>query len=103
MDENIYKIILADGTTIENLRLNGNNFITRTMIDPAIFSGNCSPLVISDGTSEEVHSDMELVQVTESDSGDYWFVLRDISEEELSKIKMQSDIEYVAMMTGVEL
>lgn len=103
MDEKIYTITLADGTSIENLRLNGNNFIARTMIDPTIFVGNCSPVVISDGTNEEVHSDMELVQVTESDSGDYWFVLRDISEEELSKIKMQSDIEYVAMMTGVEL
>lgn len=103
MDEKIYTIILADGTSIENLRLNGNNFIARTMIDPAIFAENCSPVTISDGTNEEVHSDMELVQVTKSDSGDYWFVLRDISEEELSKIKMQSDIEYVAMMTGVEL
>lgn len=103
MDEKIYTIILADGTSIENLKLNGNNFISRTMIDSAIFADNCSPVTISDGNNEEAHSDMELVQVTRSESGDYWFVLRDISEEELSKIKMQSDIEYVAMMTGVEL
>lgn len=103
MDDKTYKIILADGTSIENLKLNGNNFIAKTMIDPEIFAGNCSPVIISDGTDEEVHSHMELVQVTEEESSDYWFVLRDISEEELSKIKMQSGIEYVAMMTGVEL
>lgn len=102
-DEKTYKITLADGTSIENLKLNGNNFIARIMIDPEIFTENCSPVVISDGTDEEIHSHMELVQVTEGESGDYWFVLRDISEEELSKIKTQSDIEYVAMMTGVEL
>lgn len=102
-DETIYKITLADGTSIENLKLNGNNFVSKVIIDPEIFEGNCSPVVISDGTYEEIHSHMELVQVTKEEAGDCWFVLRDISEEELSKIKMQSDIEYVAMMTGVEL
>ena len=34
---------------------------------------------------------------------EYWFVLRDISKAEMEKIKMQSDIEYIAMMAGVEL
>jgi hypothetical protein len=46
---------------------------------------------------------MELVQVTEPVEGEYWFVLREVSEDELVRIKMQSDIEYVAMMSGVEL
>ena len=45
---------------------------------------------------------MELVQITEM-GDDYWFVLRDISKAEMEKIKMQSDIEYIAMMAGVEL
>lgn len=45
---------------------------------------------------------MELVQITEN-NGEYWFILRDISAAELEQLKMQSDIEYVAMMTGVEL
>lgn len=102
MDEKIYKIVLADGTEIENLALNGNNFISKTAIQSALFEGNCSPVIISDGTHDEQHDVMELVQITEM-NGEYWFVLRDVPEEELSKIKMQSDIEYVAMMTGVEL
>lgn len=33
----------------------------------------------------------------------YWFVLRDISEEEFARTKMQSDIAYIAMMSNVEL
>ena len=103
MEEKVYKITLADGTVIDNLTLNGNNFISKKPLDESVFAENCHPVVINDGTSDEVHADMELVQIVHVDAGDYWFVLRDVSAEELSKIKLQSDLEYVAMMTGVEL
>lgn len=102
MNEKTYRITLADGTVIENLKLNGNNYISETPIVPAVFHGNCSPVVIGDGIINVTHDDMELVQLTESE-GSYWFILRDIPAEELEKIKMQSDIEYVAMMAGIEL
>ena len=46
---------------------------------------------------------MELVQIVEQIPGEYWFVLRDISEEEFTRTKMQSDIAYIAMMSNVEL
>lgn len=97
-----YTITLADGTVLDNLKLNGNNFISNTAINADIFDVNCSPVVISDGTHDEIHDNMELVQITELD-GKYWFVLRDFSADELAQIKMRSDIEYVAMMVDVEL
>ena len=59
-------------------------------------------MVISDGETEETHDNMKLVQITQAD-GEYWFVLLDIPETELRRLKMQSDLEYLAMMTGVEL
>lgn len=102
MDEKIYVIILADGTEIKDLRINGNNFISREPIDALIFEGNCSPVTITDGENEEIHENMELVQITLVGEY-YWFVLRDLSAAELEKIKMQSDIEYVAMMAGIEI
>ena len=102
MDEKTYKITLSDGTVINNLSLNGNNFISKTSVTKKMFTDNCSPVTINDGTMDEVHNNMALVQVSEV-NGEYWFVLRDISLEELSRIKMQSDIEYVAMMSGIEL
>lgn len=102
MDEKIYEIILADGTVIENLRLNGNNYISSVVISSSVFTNNCSPVVISDGLNNETHDNMELVQVTEV-NGECWFVLRDISAIELKQLKLQSDIEYVAMMSGIEL
>lgn len=102
MDNKIYAIILADGTEIKNLRMNGNNFISDVPVDAEVFEGSCSPVIISADGNNEVHENMELVQVTPV-GGEYWFVLRDLTESELEKIKMQSDIEYVAMMADVEI
>ena len=98
MDDKIYKITLADGTVINNLKLNGNNFISSTEIEESIFDGNLLTVTIKD----EIHTNMELVQISKVGSS-YWFVLRDIPETELAFIKMQSDIEYVAMMSEIEL
>lgn len=103
MDEKIYKITLTDGTVIENLKMNGNNFISLLPVTEDMFLYNCSHVVINDGENDVLHDNMELVQITEPETGVYWFVLRDISEQELAQIKMQSDIEYIAMMSGVEL
>lgn len=102
MDEKTYTITLSDGTVIENLRLNGNNFVSDTEIIADIFTDNCSPVTINDGEVDDIHENMDLVQVT-SVGDDWWFVLRDLTAEELSKIKIQSDIEYIAMMTGIEM
>lgn len=103
MEEKTYKITLSDGTEIANLKLNGNNYISLEKIDESVFNGTCSPVIISDGETEMIHPNMELVQIVEQFEGEYWIVLRDISDEEIANIKMLSDIEYIAMMTNVEL
>jgi hypothetical protein len=97
-----YTITLADGTVLDNLKLNGDNFISNTAINADIFDENCYTVIISDGVNSETYN-MELVQITEQEPGKYWFVLRELSASELARIKMQSDIEYVAMMAGIEL
>ena len=55
MDEKIYSVTLADGSTIDNLTLNGNNYVSKTKIDKSIFDGNCHSVMISDGESEVVY------------------------------------------------
>lgn len=102
MDKKIYKITLADGTIIDNLILNGNNFISTESIDASVFEANCAPVVISDGVNDEVHENMQLVQVASVD-GASWIVLRDIPQKELEQMKIKSDIEYLAMMCDVDL
>lgn len=102
MDDKIYKITLSDETVIDNLKMNGNNFVSLVEIDKSVFDGNLLSVTINDGEKDEVHTNMELVQITKMGS-ECWFVLRDITETELAFIKMQSDIEYVAMMSEIEL
>lgn len=102
MGDKIYKITLTDGTVINDLKLNGNNFISSTEIEESVFDGNLLTVTINDGDKDEIHTNMELVQIQKM-GAEYWFVLRDITETELAFIKMQSDIEYVAMISEIEL
>lgn len=102
MDEKIYTITLKDGTQIENLRMNGNNFISQEQINPEIFDGNLEKVTINDGENDEVHENMGFVQVTQM-GDEYWFVLRDIPASEIANEKLRSDLDYLAMMADVEI
>lgn len=102
MEETRYTITLADGTEVSNLRLNGNNYISDTPVLEELFTDNCSPLTVSDGDTEEVHENAELIQIAQY-GDEYWIAFRDLTPAEIDSIKMHSDIEYLAMMTDVEL
>lgn len=102
MDDKIYSVTLSDGTVLENLRLNGNNYISDVEIEKSVFEDNCHTVVISDGESETTYENMECVQVTRV-GDEYWFVLRELSEAELKDAKTQASIEYIAMMCDIEL
>lgn len=104
MDNKVYSVTLADGTVIKNLTMNGNNFVSKAELTPEMFIDNCSTVIISDGIESKTCDNMEFVQLTMSpDATEYWFILREISAAEMTQIKLQSDLEYIAMMTGVEL
>ena len=104
--EKSWTITLADGTQLKNLGLNGNNFISETKITEKDFKEKLSK-VIFEGKVEEKNfkqecNNMELVQIAHYEDG-YYFVLREIPQEELDKLKMQSDIEYIAMMSDIDM
>lgn len=102
--EKSWKITLSDGTTIENLGLNGNNYISKTKITEDDFKGKLSKVIIeneTEKTSEEFEH-MELVQIVHYEDG-YYFVLRELSEQELKDIKIQGNLDYLAMMVDVDL
>lgn len=102
MNEQEYRIVLSDGTEIGGLRMNGNNFVSDSPIDEAMFEGVLSPVTIYEGLVPVVHNHMALVQVTKMGK-EYWFVLRDIPQSELDAIQVRADIDFIAMMTDVEL
>lgn len=102
MDEKIYTITLEDGTIIDNLGLNGNNFISKTEIIPEIFERNLGVVYINDGEINEEHKNMDLVQITRMGE-EWWFILRDIPENEIENAKLRADVDFLAMMTDVEI
>lgn len=102
MNNKIYKITLADGTVLDNLRLNGNNYISDTELTTDTFLGNLGMVTINDGEKDTVYENMDLVQIVKYDN-EYWFILRTMTKKELQDIKNRSDIDYIAMMTDVEL
>ena len=87
----MYTITLHDGTEIKNLILNGNNFISDTPLEESLFAGNLQTVHISGPDMDETHENMELVGIRQ-DGGKYWFVLRELSAQELIEQKMLADI-----------
>ncbi|MBQ7594175.1 MAG: hypothetical protein IJU48_07465 [Synergistaceae bacterium] len=115
MEKGTLTIKLADGTQLDGLELNGNNFISKKEVTAETFRGKLGHVTITgDAETDEAgligeHGQMELVQVahyTQATHGikdGYYFVLRDISADELERLQNRGDIEYIAMMTGVTL
>lgn len=102
--EKSWKITLSDGTQLKDLKLSGNNYISKTKITEDDFKGKLSKITIeneTDKTSEELEH-VELVQIVHYEDG-YYFVLRELSQEEINMAKIQGNIEYLAMMTDVDL
>lgn len=101
--EKKYSITLANGVCLENLSLNGNNYISNEDIDESVFEGNLSTVVISDGERTRTHKNMELVHLAKADDGKCWFIIRDIPKAKMETLRLQADVEYIAMMTGIKL
>ena len=99
MDEKLYTVTLSDGTVIENLALNGTNFVSQTPLSKDIFEDNLFDVVISDLETEEVHPFMELANLLHFNDG-YYFTIRDYTESELKEKKRDADIDYLMMMVG---
>lgn len=104
--EKVWKITLADGTTIENLALNGNNFVSAKKITEDMFEGKLSEVTIEgqlDGQEfNQTYTNMELVQIAKY-GNKYYFILREKSQKEIEQEQIKSNIDYLAMMTDVDL
>ena len=102
-EKEIFSIELSNGTKIESLELNGNNFISTSKITTETFEGGLLEVRISGdkGTAYTINH-AKLGQIMEYE-GAWWFILAEMSAEELMFEKISSDIDYIAMMTDVEI
>ena len=104
----MYTIRLNDGTEIQASGANGNHFVADERFDTGIFAGKLNGVqVICDGEDDPLgmagtHDHMKLANEMMY-QGKFHFLLLDIPQEEIDKAKLEGNIEYIAMMTGVEL
>lgn len=96
--ENI-TIALSNGTELTGLELNGNNYISKEALTEETFNDGLSPVAING----EVHDQMALVQCIQHEDGRTWFILRDVTAKEVAQAKLRADIDFLALMTDVEL
>lgn len=105
----MYTIVLSDGTKLENLELNGNNFISEVVLDNAVFEDKLKTVTISNGETEEVYSDMVLISNRVED-GHSWFILAEKTAEQkaaeeiaetFTNIEMALAEVYETMLGGV--
>lgn len=102
----MYTITLADNTKLENLVLNGNNYISETVIEDSVFDNNLSTVKISDGTTTETFTDMRLMS-NRVEGGKSWFVLgkkteQQKKEEETNRKICEIEQAMYALLIGEE-
>lgn len=82
-----YSVTLSDGTKLDNLALNGNNFISSIKLTEENFKNKLSKVTITDndGKSKD-YTDMVLVQVTQV-GNESWFILGEKAQDDVSKLQ----------------
>lgn len=104
----MYKITLADGTELNDLVLNGNNFIAQTAVDDAVFKDNMASVVITnleDGTVEQIEDGVLLSNIVRD--GCSWLVLGQKSAEQKAEEARDKEIAELrramaVLLTGKE-
>ena len=102
----MYTITLTDGTKLENLELNGNNYIAEGVIEDSVFEGNLDTVKITDGETNETFTDMRLMSNIVRDNRS-WFVLGEKSaqqkkEEAMAKQMAELQKAMSVLLTGEE-
>ena len=107
-----YSVILSDGKSLSGLEVSSDYFVSKAEVRAEDFEGRLARIEVVDDGGEVVseaaplevgeHEDMELFNLFKTD-GQWYFCLRERDKSEAESLRDRADIEYIAMMTGVEL
>lgn len=82
-----YSVTLSDGTKLDNLALNGNNFVSSAKLTEDNFKNKLSKVTITDDDGKaKDYTDMVLVQVTQM-GDESWFILGEKAQDDVSKLQ----------------
>ena len=101
----MYKITLADGIELKDLELNGNNFISNTIIPDSVFDNNLKTVEVFDGENTQILTDQFLAANRVIDNKS-WFVIIDKTpemkrEEEMTDLQLALVEMYKSLLGGV--
>ena len=112
----MYKIKLSDGTEITNLKVNGDYFVSQEKLTEDDFKGKLSNVEITGENESEFDAPLlgtykNLILVSceyreplyMPEFNGYWIYLRERTPQELKEEILNAKIEYVAMMTDIEI
>lgn len=92
------KITFINGTVME-AEVNGSSLIMEKKPD---FPQGLSLVTVTGRNSERVYKNAETIECASVD-GRYWFAFREVPEAERAARQVQANIEYIAMMAGIDL
>ena len=106
-----YTLSLSNGKTFSGLDVNGNCFTSKVKISAEDFSGGLAHVTLSGEPDTDCgHAPFENGELPACRLGGvffcdglWYFWLMPYSEEELEHLQDRADIEYLAMMSEVEL
>lgn len=82
-----YSVTLSDGTKLDNLALNGNNFVSSTKLTEDDFKDKLSKVTITDDDGKSTdYTDMVLIQVAQV-GDESWFILGEKAQDDASKLR----------------
>ncbi len=97
-----YKITLADGTSLNNLSMNGNNYISETDVTEEVLSdSNLKKVVFYNGQKSWTLTNLKLVHISKYADGIY-FSLTSKNTYELDHDAIYAKIEDVRSSIGDE-
>ena len=108
----MYTMTFNDGTKLEGLTLKNNCLITAQPVTPSAFAGKLNPVTITgtkgDSDDEDfggligTHKHMGVAWIKPSGTGSA-VALYDIADSDWDMAQLKGNVEFIAMMTGVEL
>ena len=100
----MYTVTLQDGTVLDNLTLNGNNYISETLIDDATFDNNLDTVTINDGETTQTYTNMKLI-ANQVFGEKTWFIIEQKTQQDIEKERLEKelvDLWDVVLFGGVE-
>lgn len=95
-----YTLTLMDGSTIENLYVNGNNLVSATPVYRDQLVGKLGHITVTsaDGNYVREGNNVYLANLMEY-NGEYYICLGKITKN----MQLSADVDYIAMATGISL